>query len=123
MKTRIPSTVIISIFVLINSFFMFFLLIPMDIRELLQSSGESMPDADNMGMIAMVPLLLIGAVVVFFLFWMLAIALTHAICLIFTIKNRRSPLRSVRIINYILSVANILLVAAPIIKILIYYLT
>ena len=123
MKTRIPSTVIISIFVLINSFFMFFLLIPMDIRELLQSSGESMPDADNMGMIAMVPLLLIGAVVVFCLFWRLAIALTHAICLIFTIKNRRSPLRSVRIINYILSVANILLVAAPIIKILIYYLT
>ena len=123
MKTRIPSTVIISIFVLINSFFMFFLLIPMDIRELLQSSGESMPDADNMGMIAMVPLLLIGAVVVFFLFWMLAIALTHAICLIFTIKNRRSPLRSVRVINYILTSANILLVAAPIIKILIYYLT
>lgn len=123
MKTRIPSTVIISIFVLINSFFMFFLLIPMDIRELLQSSEESMPDADNMGMIAMVPLLLIGAVVVFFLFWMLAIALTHAICLIFTIKNRRSPLRSVRVINYILTAANILLVAAPIIKILIYCLT
>lgn len=123
MKTRVPSTVIISIFVLINSFFMFFLLIPMDIRELLQNSGESMPDADNMGMIAMVPLLLIGAVVVFFLFWMLAIALTHAICLIFTIKNRKSPLRSVRVINYILSAANILLVAAPIIKILIYYLT
>ena len=123
MKTRIPSTVIISIFVLINSFFMFFLLIPIDIRELLQNSGESMPDADNMGMIAMVPLLLIGAVVVFFLFWMLAIALTHAICLIFTIKNRKSPLRSVRVINYILSAANILLVAAPIIKILIYCLT
>lgn len=123
MKTRIPSTVIISIFVLVNSFFMFYLLLPMDLRELLQNTGEAMPDTDNMGMIAMVPLLLIGAMVVFFLFWMLAIAITHAICLIFTIKNRRSPIKSVRIINYVLTAANIALVAAPIVKILVYYLT
>ncbi len=123
MKTRIPSTVVISIFVLINSFFMFYLLLPMDIRELLQNTGEAMPDTENMGMIGMLPLLLVGAVVVFFLFWMLAIAITHAICLIFTIKNRRSPIKSVRIINVILTVANIALVAAPIVKILIYYLT
>lgn len=123
MKTRIPSTVVISIFVLINSFFMFYLLLPMDIRDLLQNTGEAMPDTENMGMIAMVPLLLVGAVIVFFLFWMLAIAITHAICLIFTIRNRRSPIKSVRIINVILTVANIALVAAPIVKILIYYLT
>ena len=123
MKTRIPSTVVISIFVLINSFFMFYLLLPMDIRELLQNTGEAMPDTENMGMIGMLPLLLVGAVIVFFLFWMLAIAITHAICLIFTIKNRRSPIKSVRIINVILTVANIALVAAPIVKILIYYLT
>ena len=123
MKTRIPSTIVISIFVLINSFFMFYLLLPMDIRGLLENSAGSIPNDENMGMIAMVPMLLAGAVIVFFLFWMLAIAITHAICLIFTIKNRRSPIKSVRIINVILTVANIALVAAPIVKILIYYLT
>ena len=123
MKTRIPSTIVTAIFVQINSFFMFFLLLPMDLRELLESSAESMPDTDNMGMIAMVPLLLIGAVIVFFLFWMLAIAITHAILLIFTIKNRKSPLKPVRIINYILTAANVALIAAPVIKILIYRLT
>ena len=122
MKTRIPSTIVTAIFVQINSFFMFFLLLPMDLRELLESSAESMPDTDNMGMIAMVPLLLMGAVIVFFLFWMLAIAITHAILLIFTIKNRKSPLKPVRIINYILTAANIILIAAPLLKILLYYL-
>lgn len=122
MKTRIPSTIVTAIFVQINSFFMFFLLLPMDLRELLESSAESMPDTDNMGMIAMVPLLLIGAVIVFFLFWMLAIAITHAILLIFTIKNRKSPFKPVRIINYILTAANIVLIAAPLLKILLYYL-
>ena len=123
MKTRIPSTIVTAIFVQINSFFMFFFLLPMDLHQLLESSAESMPETDGMGMIAMVPLLLVGAVIVFFLFWMLAIAITHAICLIFTIRNRRSPIKSVRIINVVLTVANIALVAAPIVKILIYYLT
>ncbi len=123
MKTRIPSTVVISIFVLINSFFMFYLLLPMDLAELIKGSAESMPNVENIGMIALVPMLLVGAMIVFFLFWMLAIAITHAICLIFTIKNRRSPIKSVRMINYILTAANIALIAAPIIKILVYYLT
>ena len=121
MKTRIPSTVVISIFVLINSFFMFYLLIPLDFRELLQSTGESMPETENIGMIALVPLLLVGAMIAFFLFWMLAIAITHAILLIFTIKNRKSPLKSVRIINYVLTAANVALIAAPIIKLAVYY--
>lgn len=76
-----------------------------------------------MGMIMMVPLLLIGAIIVFFLFWMVSIVITHAILLIFTIKNRKSPLKPVRIINYVLTAANIALIAAPIIKIMIYYLT
>ncbi|MBP3376241.1 MAG: hypothetical protein J6L83_05710 [Clostridia bacterium] len=123
MKTRIPSTIVTAIFVQINSFFMFFFLLPMDLHQLLEGSAESMPDTDGMGMIAMVPLLLVGAVIVFFLFWMLAIAITHAILLIFTVKNRKSPLKPVRIINYILTAANIILIAAPIIKILLFYLT
>ena len=123
MKTRIPSTVVTSIFVTINGFFMFYLLLPMDLRELAQSTADSMPNEENIGMIAMVPLLIIGAMVVFFLFWMLAIAITHAILLIFTIKNRKSPLKPVRIINYILTAANILLIAAPIVKLIIHYLS
>lgn len=123
MKTRIPSTIVTAIFVQINSFFMFFFLLPMDLHQLLEDSAESMPDTDGMGMIAMVPLLLVGAVIVFFLFWMLSIAITHAILLIFTVKNRKSPLKPVRIINYILTAANIILIAAPLIKIMLFYLT
>ena len=122
MKTRIPSTVVSSAFVIINGFFMFFLLLPMDFSELLKSSAESMPSTENIGMIAMMPLLLVGAMIAFFIFWMLAIAITHAILLVFTIKNRKSPLKPVRIINCILSVANIALITAPIIKFLVYYL-
>ena len=121
MKTRIPSTVVTSIFVLINGFFMFFLLIPMDFRELLQGAGESMPDTENIGMIAMVPLLLIGGMIVFFLGWMLAVAITHAILLIFTVKNRKSPIKAVRIINYVLDVANVILITTPIIKLLTFF--
>ena len=123
MKTRIPSTIVTSIFVTINSFFMFYILLPMDFNQLVQNSAESMPQEENMGMIMMVPLLLIGAIIVFFLFWMVSIVITHAILLIFTIKNRKSPLKPVRIINYVLTAANIALIAAPIIKIMIYYLT
>ena len=123
MKTRIPSTIVSSIFITINGFFMFYLLLPMDFRELLENSAQSMPDTENAGMIMLMPLLLVGAVIAFFLFWMLAIVITHSILLIFTIKNRKSPLKPVRIINYVLTAANIILIAAPIIKFLIYYFT
>ena len=123
MKTRIPSTIVSSIFVTINGFLMFYLLLPMDFRELLENSAQSMPDTENAGMIMLMPLLLVGAVIAFFLFWMLAIVITHSILLIFTIKNRKSPLKPVRIINYVLTAANIILIAAPIIKFLIYYFT
>ena len=102
---------------------MFYLLLPMDFRELLENSAQSMPDTENAGMIMLMPLLLVGAVIAFFLFWMLAIVITHSILLIFTIKNRKSPLKPVRIINYVLTAANIILIAAPIIKFLIYYFT
>ena len=122
MKTRITSTVVTSIFVLINGFFMFFLLLPMDFNDLLKSSEESMPNTENMGMIAMMPLLMMGAMIAFFLFWMLAITVTHAILLVFTVKNRKSPLKPVRIINYILTVANVVLITAPILKFLTYIL-
>ena len=122
MKTRIPSTIVASIFVAINGFFMFFLLLPMDFNELLKSSAESMPNTENIGMIAMMPLLLVGAMIAFFIFWMISIAITHAILLVFTIKNLKSHLKPVRIINCILSVANIALITAPIFKFLVYYL-
>ena len=52
---------------------MFFLLLPMDLRELIQNSAQSMPQEENMGMLMLIPMLLLGAIVTFFLFWMLAI--------------------------------------------------
>ena len=123
MKTRIPSTIVNSVFVLINGFFMFFLLIPMDYRDLIQNSAESIPQEENMGMLAMVPLLLVGAIVVALIFWMLAIAIMHAIWLIFSIRNRKSPIKAVRVISYVLDASNAILVLAPIIKIIVYRFT
>ena len=123
MKTRIPSTIVNSVFVLINGFFMFFLLIPMDYREIIQNSAESIPQEENMGMLAMVPLLLVGAIVVALIFWMLAIAIMHAIWLIFSIRNRKSPIKAVRVISYVLDASNAILVLAPIIKIIVYRFT
>ena len=123
MKTRIPSTIVNSVFVLINGFFMFFLLIPMDYRDLIQNSAESIPQEENMGMLAMVPLLLVGAIVVALIFWMLAIAILHAIWLIFSIRNRKSPIKAVRVISYVLDASNAILVLAPIIKIIVYRFT
>ncbi len=123
MKTRITSTVIISIFVLINGFFTLYLLLPIDLNNLISDSAGSMPEVENAGMIMMMPLLLLGAMVVFFFCWMLAISVTHAICLIFTIKNRKSPIKAVRIINYVLDAANIFLIATPIIKFIMFRLS
>ena len=112
MKSRIPSTVIISVIVLMNFFFLD-LITPLDIGTLTEPSLDSIA---NMGMFSMVGLLIVSGMVLFFIGWLLAISLTHAICLIFTIKNRKSPLKAVRIINYVLDVANVLLIVLPLIN-------
>ena len=55
-----------------------------------------------------------------FIGWAALIALTHAICLIFTIRNRKSPIKAIRIINLVLDAANIFLIIAPIVRIILW---
>ena len=114
MKPRITSTVIISVLVLINLFFFVAVIAPLDLAGFV---GDPVPE--NPGEIELLwGGLIVGAVIAALAGWALAIALTHAICLIFTIKNRRSSLKAIRIINVVLDVANVALIAGPIIKIL-----
>ena len=114
MKPRITSTVIISALVLINLFFFVTAIAPVDLATFV---GDPLPD--NPGEVELLwGGLVVGFVIVFLAGWALSIALTHAICLIFTIKNRRSSLKAIRIINVVLDVANVALIAGPIIKIL-----
>ena len=114
MKPRITSTVIISVLVLINLFLFVTAIAPLDFAEFV---GDPLPE--NPGEIELLwGGLVVGVVIMAFVGWTAAIALTHAICLIFTIKNRRSSLKAVRIINIVLDVANVALIIGPIIKII-----
>ena len=113
MKKRITSTIIISLFVLINLFVFVNFIAPVDFTDLVGSPLPENHDAVSL----MWTSLAAGIVIAMFAVWTGAIALTHAICLIFTIKNRRSPLKAVRIINIALDVANAVLILGPIIKI------
>ena len=114
MKTRIPSTVIIAVLVLINMFFMTALL-----GTDLNFSGVE-PQPDDAGISLLWGGMVVGVVLVFLHGWAIAIALTHAICLIVTVRNRKSPLLTVRIINLVLDAANVFLIVAPIVQIMIW---
>ena len=114
MRPRIASTVIISLLVLINLFLFVAVIAPLDIADIV---GNPLPE--NPGEIELLwGGLAVGIVIVMFTVWAASIALTHAICLIFTIKNRRSSLKTIRIINLALDVANAVLIIGPIIKII-----
>jgi len=112
-RPRIVSTVIISILVLINLFIFTTRLMPLDLQAFIGSPLPEDPD----GITLLWTGLAAGVAMLTFIGWAAAIALTHAICLIFTIKNRRSSLKAVRIINLVLDVANVFLIVAPIVRI------
>ena len=115
MKKRIVSTVIIGILVLINLFFLCFLLLPLDLANLMPTLPE------NPGEVVLLwGALAAGVAMLTFIGWAASIAITHAICLIFTIKSRKSPLKAVRIINLVLDAANVFLIVAPIVRIILW---
>lgn len=113
-RPRIVSTVIISLLVLINLFIFTTRLMPLDLQAFI---GNPLPE-DPDGITLLWTGLAAGVAMLTFIGWAASIALTHAICLIFTIKNRRSSLKVVRAINIILDIANVFLVVGPIIKII-----
>jgi hypothetical protein len=116
MKKGILSTIIISITSSINLLTFLFILLPFDTQELIENNQAE----ENMEFI-MVALLgsIVGFAILLIYAWMLAIALIHGICLIFTIKNRKSDTGWIRIYNYVLDAVNVFLILGPIIKILI----
>lgn len=116
MKKRIVSTVIISVLVLINLFIFTTRLMPLDLTEFIGSPLPEDPD----GITLMWTALAAGVAMLTFIGWAASIAITHAICLIFTIKNRKSPLKAVRIINLVLDAANVFLIVAPIVRIILW---
>ena len=115
MKKGLTSTILISILVVINLFLFFTMFINVDPSDL-QYEGSS-SDLDEM---VMLEFLIMGGVLAVIYGWMLLIALTHVICLIFTIRNRRADAKAIRIINLVLDVCNVILILGPILKIWVF---
>ena len=115
MKKGLTSTILISILVVINLFLFFTMFINVDPSDL-----QGSVNTEEMGEMAMVGLLIVGGVLTVIYGWMLLISLTHIICLIFTIRNRRADAKAIRIINLVLDVCNVILILGPILKIWVF---
>ena len=115
-KNGIASTVVISVFTLINLILFFGALIHMDPS----AWGGTVPPTEELGEMSILVVAIYGAVLVFLWGWMLAISITHTVCLIFSIRNRKSPLKSIRILSYVLDVLNAVLIVTPILKIWVF---
>ena len=118
MRKGLASTIIISIFVAINLFIFVSIFMNVNLSDVWSNTDAG--SLDNMGEMAIVAVLIMGAMVTFLYGWLLAIALTHVICLIFTLKNRKSPNRVIRILNVILDACNIFLIIGPVAKVFLF---
>lgn len=115
-EKRIMSTVVISLLVL-SSLFWIFQLLPVSREEMLGGFqlGEE-PDAVEL----MWGSIVAGIVMLTFHFLAMAVLVTHSICLIFTVKNRRSCLKSVRAVNYVLDGLNAFLIVTALSKLILW---
>lgn len=97
------STVIIGILLIISIYFTI-VLIPIDIGRMLHGMAESSQEAGSSSGTVAVAFAgaIVGAVAVVLLHGIaISLVVVSGISLIFTIKNRRSYLKPIRIINYI----------------------
>lgn len=121
MKKRITSTVILSIIIII-CLVAFIALLPVNIQDVLNSANDGSGDASEQVAkgfaLAFVAIIL---VVIILPVYILEI-LINGICLIFTIKNRKSPIKAVRIINYVLDGLCASMIIGSGIKLLIFFL-
>lgn len=116
---RIISTVIISILVLINLYIVFFVFC----KNPLSSIFDGKIDAEKTGIIgAFFAALAVGVAYAIVLIWHIVIIILHLVCLFFTIRNCKSILKPVRIINYVLDFLNVVLIITPLILIIMCYL-
>ena len=120
MKKRITSTVILSILLAI-SLVAFIIILPVDYRNLTTTDdpeqdkdvGEAIGEAIGLGFAAVFIIIIVLGV-------MAVLVVVDSICLIFTILNRKSPLKSVRITNYVLDGVAATIIIGCIIKFIIW---
>ena len=119
MKQGLPSSVFISILCVVNLYIFLFGLLPVDtqVQEMMEIY-HNQEDTEFELLVAIAisaPFVLLTAYV-----WMLVIVITHVICLIITIKNRKAEDNRIRICNYVLDVVNVFLIVGPLVKTLPY---
>lgn len=106
-KPRITSTVILSLFLIVNAL-MASLLFSLTINNIeAQSAGEAF---------ALAFIAVIGGAFLFIAFG--GIIISSAICLIFTIFNRHSTIKAIRIISYVYDGLFGAIIALSVIKII-----
>lgn len=116
MKKGIVSSVIISIICVTNLLIFLIVLMPFDAKELIENNR--IEDDVEFMMLAVVGAAVGFAILIIYV-WIFLTAVTHVICLAFSIRNRRSESKGIRIYNYVLDVVNAFLIIGPIIKILV----
>lgn len=117
-KKRIVSTVVISLLVIISLRLLISLFLAGSLSDVL--AGAEISSGENMGEMGIMFALLYGVFALVIFAIPAGIALTHGICLIFTMRNAKSPLKVVRIINYILDALNILLITGATARIMLW---
>ena len=113
LKKGILSSIIISIISVINLVSFLVILLPFDAEELVENNKQK-EEVEAMALMFLG--IVVGAAILLLYVWIIAIALTHIICLIFTIKNRKSDSKGIRLCNYVLDVVNLFLIIAPLVK-------
>ena len=106
MKQGLPSSVFISILCVVNLYIFLFGLLPVDtqVQEMMEIY-HNQEDTEFELLVAIAisaPFVLLTAYV-----WMLEIEITHVLCHIITIKNRKAEDNRIRICNYVLDVVNV----------------
>ena len=121
---RIKSTIVIGIFLLISILFVIWL-IPFNLKERYSAYVESVQNSQKVEgemIILFHGIALIGAFALLCGAYILALLslINSSVSLIFSIKNRKSSLKCIRIINYIYDVLLIGIIIFAIIKIILF---
>ena len=121
---RITSTIVIGIFLLISILFVIWL-IPFNLKERYSAYVESVqnsPKVDGEMILVLNLVAAIGALALLFAAYVPALLslINSSVSLIFSIKNRKSSLKCIRIINYIYDVLLIGIIIFAIIKIILF---
>ncbi len=123
-KKRITSTVILGIFLAISIFFtlLFIGLTWAQLNEAMEAAKEQSQGEDVGGQIAVggVLALTFGIVIAVAIVVYIALIINDSIFLIFSIKNRKSTLKAVRIISYVYDGLFATIIVISIIKLILF---